>query len=145
MTTFPNIPACATWPVTRDFDPRHVRIWGLLCMWQDGRCAVCGLRGDLVTDHDHNTGLIRGHLCRGCNAKEGLRWWAMPAFAHWRAGLNPAHLLNHHEPYWAHIPNEPRSMEQLRAAAVGAWSDDPLPSPEVALAAGMRRAMLAAS
>ncbi|MFD9076613.1 endonuclease domain-containing protein [Streptomyces lasiicapitis] len=39
--------------------------------WHDGRCAVCGYRDvRLVDDHDHDTGLIRGLLCRSCNGRE---------------------------------------------------------------------------
>ncbi|MEU7855231.1 endonuclease domain-containing protein [Nonomuraea sp. NPDC049141] len=33
-----------------------------------GRCAICQEdRGQLVIDHDHTTGLVRGLLCKGCN------------------------------------------------------------------------------
>jgi Recombination endonuclease VII len=39
--------------------------------WQDGRCALCGRKARLVTDHDHVTGLVRGELCRSCNSLEG--------------------------------------------------------------------------
>lgn len=43
---------------------------------QGGKCALCGLpekatNGDktarLCIDHDHDTGEVRGLLCRGCN------------------------------------------------------------------------------
>lgn len=40
-------------------------------------CALCGtpidpgVKGELVVDHDHSTGLIRGVLHRSCNAAEG--------------------------------------------------------------------------
>jgi len=40
-------------------------------MAHHGMCAICGGTGDLVDDHDHETGLVRGRLCRFCNAKEG--------------------------------------------------------------------------
>jgi Recombination endonuclease VII len=37
-----------------------------------GTCAYCGEPGtDLVTDHDHETGQIRGLVHRSCNAKIG--------------------------------------------------------------------------
>lgn len=45
---------------------------------QDGRCGICeralhGLpRGDVVIDHDHSTGAVRGILCRRCNTTLGL-------------------------------------------------------------------------
>lgn len=35
------------------------------------RCAVCGVEDDLVGDHDHQTGLARGILCRPCNLAIG--------------------------------------------------------------------------
>ena len=44
---------------------------------QDYKCAVCGvslkgkLRGGPTLDHDHDTGLVRGVLCKCCNTAEG--------------------------------------------------------------------------
>lgn len=47
--------------------------WELFDM-QGGLCAICaGMEGrDLVVDHDHETGYIRGLLCRSCNTWEGV-------------------------------------------------------------------------
>ena len=42
-----------------------------LVRWQNGNCAICGKARDLVCDHDHETGLVRGWLCQSCNATEG--------------------------------------------------------------------------
>ena len=56
-------PICWGWSVPRD--------WTTLYEWQGGRCATCGRRDDLVVDHDHITGLVRGYLCKGCNVREG--------------------------------------------------------------------------
>ncbi len=39
---------------------------------QGGGCAICGTppkRMRLSVDHDHETGMIRGLLCHGCNTK----------------------------------------------------------------------------
>lgn len=56
---------------------------------QQNKCAICG-RKNLVfcLDHDHETGRIRGVLCRSCNTVEGkLR----KAFI--RYGLRKANVL----------------------------------------------------
>lgn len=40
---------------------------------QDGRCAICACeRQELVLDHCHASGKIRGLLCRPCNAILGM-------------------------------------------------------------------------
>ena len=74
-------PACWSWEVEdRDLEDArtcpehfgHVLLWN----WQRGQCAVCACRVDdhppLIRDHDHETGLLRGLLCRRCNALEGV-------------------------------------------------------------------------
>ncbi len=57
------------------------RLYGLsdrdrkqLLVDQNGRCALChrfGRDGELVTDHDHETGIVRGLLCQRCNLALG--------------------------------------------------------------------------
>lgn len=44
----------------------------LFCDVQDGRCAICGKKRKLCVDHCHDTGRIRGLLCRHCNMALGL-------------------------------------------------------------------------
>lgn len=45
---------------------------------QDGRCAICSTTEPghghvvFVVDHCHQTGKVRGLLCRNCNAAIGL-------------------------------------------------------------------------
>lgn len=143
---YPTIPACASWAVPPTFDPDGPQCE--LAIWHGGRCGICGLTpGELVLDHDHDTGLIRGYLCRGCNAKEGA-WWPSPAIAYWRTGLNSAALVGLREIYYAHVPRVYVSPERMRAAMMFAASDAPTPTLEERVMdqkAAMRRAMMAAS
>lgn len=39
---------------------------------QGNLCLICGLFSELVVDHNHKTGEIRGMLCRQCNFGIGL-------------------------------------------------------------------------
>ena len=39
---------------------------------QAGRCAICARTSQLVVDHNHTTGVIRGLLCINCNFGLGL-------------------------------------------------------------------------
>jgi hypothetical protein len=44
-----------------------------LLLRSGGACELCGRRSrKLVIDHAHDTGLIRGVLCNGCNVAIGL-------------------------------------------------------------------------
>lgn len=46
--------------------------WSHFVKVHDGRCAICQHPDDsLQTNHDRGSALVRGLLCRGCNASEG--------------------------------------------------------------------------
>ena len=62
-------PACWSWGAA--ISDGHEADRSTLNAWHAGRCAVCGYRDiRLMDDHDHDTGLIRGLLCRSCNGCE---------------------------------------------------------------------------
>lgn len=95
QSTIPGLPECLLWePPPAELDRTKLLMRG----WQAGRCAACGIEGrPLVEDHDHDTGLTRGFLCRPCNSAEvrsgDLLWqW-------WRRGANPAQILGVRELY----------------------------------------------
>ena len=49
--------------------------WGDLFDAQGRACAICkdsDIKGHWCTDHDHNTGKVRGILCQGCNTLIGM-------------------------------------------------------------------------
>lgn len=68
--------------VLRKISRSQLKAWaiGHLKTQQGGTCAICkrpidlsahGHKSDMIVDHDHHTGRIRGVLCRGCNGAEG--------------------------------------------------------------------------
>lgn len=83
-------PACWRWPLPDDLEllaaqhPFHgkggdwcdeeIHSRSALRAWHEGRCAFCNTLAaeSLVEDHDHDTGLVRGFLCRRCNSREGF-------------------------------------------------------------------------
>lgn len=124
---------------------------------QQGRCAVCPSEGPLIVDHDHETGLVRGLLCRGCNSREGkclsrefhvvpdaamLAYLADPPaagkgwlWAYPDPRRNPARMEADYQAVWAlaakidlPVPGEPRKPP----AQVSAAEDRPAHVVEVA-------------
>ncbi|MFE9003053.1 endonuclease domain-containing protein [Streptomyces sp. NPDC007875] len=79
-------------------DPES-RAGAILGRWQDGRCAICGHCRELVEDHDHVTGLVRGWLCRGCNIQEGVYGSSDTLFGKYRQ-RHPTRLLGLRIRYW---------------------------------------------
>lgn len=66
---YTSVPAFKFW---EPYVPSDNPILDPMRTWQDGRCGLCGFRFPLVVDHCHDTGLIRGQLCRSCNVTEGV-------------------------------------------------------------------------
>lgn len=58
---------------------------------QNYACGICGSETrELVVDHDHNTRMIRGLICRPCNAKLNKynETWIMNAMDYLRRATN---------------------------------------------------------
>ena len=68
-------------------------------LWHGRECAICGDKGYVLVDHDHETHLTRGMLCRSCNAREGKHCDGV--FAMWREGVNPGQMYGLAESYWS--------------------------------------------
>ncbi|GES27969.1 endonuclease domain-containing protein [Streptomyces angustmyceticus] len=138
-------PICWGWPVPDDWDnwtyPQggdindqlsetalamimgnpESRASAILRHWQDGRCAICGHRRELVEDHDHFTGLTRGYLCRGCNTQEGVYQDSNTLFGRYRR-RHPTSLLGLRIRYWDPFINDyapPRTAETKQER----WTD----------------------
>lgn len=81
--------------------------------WHNDRCAVCGGTDPrMVRDHDHETALIRGLLCRSCN---GLEPHDNGLFRKYRE-RPPAQILGIQMRYWTARYGwaEPRELIQRR-------------------------------
>ena len=66
--------------------------------WHEWQCAACGSLYPEVSDHDHDTGMVRGRLCRSCNVREGKA--GTPLFRNYRQ-RNPASILGIGAQYWS--------------------------------------------
>jgi hypothetical protein len=61
-------------------------------------CAMCGVAPlEIITDHDHATGLVRGYLCPGCNTAEGKPGRLSAAIVAGYRERHPSAILGHRE------------------------------------------------
>ncbi|MFD6552776.1 endonuclease domain-containing protein [Streptomyces sp. NPDC058398] len=125
-------PVCWSWPAALDWegvaeyysgtaddlqhrfeqDEEHA-LYMVLVAWHNDRCAVCGLPDPrMVRDHDHNTGTVRGLLCRSCN---GLEPHDDGLFQKYRSNP-PVEILGIHLRYYSQRNGwaEPRPIIQRR-------------------------------
>jgi hypothetical protein len=91
-------PACWTWPVPQTLGFADERSAEEFLRHWNQQCAICGWRDAEVTDHDYQTGLVRGRLCRSCNVREGVS--AEGVFVKYRE-RNPATMLGIQVRYWS--------------------------------------------
>ncbi|WP_234389928.1 endonuclease domain-containing protein [Streptomyces sp. XC 2026] len=125
-------PACWNWPVPEDIaswepslnvdegalsekalamlrraneDP-ETRQESLLSEWQRGRCAICGDNSYLETDHDHESGLVRGLLCHSCNTREGFHPRVPTGPFGWYRSRPPTAILGFEIRYWDPIAKD---------------------------------------
>lgn len=67
---FADLGARARRVARRSFKWHRDEAWATLLREQDGKCALCEAPPADI-DHDHDTGFVRGLLCRRCNLHEG--------------------------------------------------------------------------
>lgn len=96
-----------------------------LRVYQDGKCAICEEVKDLVVDHDHETGLVRGLLCSRCNTTEGFKDW--PWLRAYRADP-PAARLGLRVMYGKHLERRLRRLSLVEKLAVNVYRSDFAPS-----------------
>jgi len=124
-----EVPACHDW-TPPGAAPSPAGPGGALAVirrWQDGRCAVCGLRPDrLVIDHHHVSGLVRGLLCASCNVAEGRRtsYYAEPYASYRRRPPALIVGLTERYPHWRpnayhYVLGDPPDDPALAARVLG--------------------------
>lgn len=121
-------PACWTWPAPESCTfPDENTARRFLRWWHNGMCAICGAseHGDLVCDHDHETGLVRGYLCQSCNLLEAR---GEGRFTKHRQ-RNPATILGIQIRYYSPFTGWAEPAPPLDLAARAAVDRLSLPSP----------------
>ncbi|MET9319204.1 endonuclease domain-containing protein [Streptomyces sp. NPDC003038] len=94
-----------------------------LLEWQKGRCALCDrVDRDLVCDHNHATGLVRGWLCRSCNTREGVNQEPGTIFSLYRE-RHPASLLGVQVRYLHPVTGELPSPQPALEVDPDPWKD----------------------
>lgn len=124
-------PAAGAWEKKRDSFHEQVRPTlskeicesAVMAEWHQGRCAICGCREKLVTDHDHETGLERGLLCRSCNACEGTRDGGI--WDRYRQS-NPATICGFQCRYFDPLSQEYATPRPRARADRGKWTNNAL-------------------
>jgi hypothetical protein len=65
-------PVCWVWPAPASCTFPDDDTASRFLRWWCRECAICGGSAEgLILDHDHRTALVRGYVCRSCNAQEG--------------------------------------------------------------------------
>jgi hypothetical protein len=121
---FGDVPACWTWSLPTEADLNDGDRACFIGVWQADRCAVCGISTpySFVVDHDHETGLVRGYLCKRCNLHESGSTRLI--YERYRLA-NPASVCGAE---WEYAPPMPRTVlteddsEAIRRALDGAVS-----------------------
>src|SRR4051794_40539952 len=112
VVTRTEYPACWTWPLPPKEWDRPKNGWLAINAWQRGMCAICGrhksefVKRSWHQDHDHESGELRGWLCRSCNVMEGNAGPDVQPFARYRL-INPGTILEVVEPYVNPYTGEP--------------------------------------
>lgn len=88
--------------------------------WQHDRCAICWREDVLVEDHDHESGLTRGFLCRKCNTKEGMCGSSLRLISlyRWRHPTSILGLTIRYLDYRTGLPVEPNPWSPVDEWAI---------------------------
>lgn len=130
-------PACWSWVVTdeiradlaaseatADLREKVGLFFRAMRAFDHGRCAICGGIGNGVEDHDHETGLVRGWLCRSCNIREGMYRGDHHVWGRYRR-WHPYKMLGLKDRYWDGFTGE-WAPENPPPDPARRWKDNPM-------------------